>query len=501
MSDEDVRREAERELGRQPGVVAIGLGYKVRGGELTDVPALRVYVEEKKPAADLAPDELVPPEFGGMPTDVLVPPRTVEDVDATPCADRSQHGTLVGGISISTMKRRATGGLGIGTLGFMATITGATPPHDIAAVTNHHVIAEGLGAVGDTIYQPKWGAPAADGTISPLLDGPDEVGTVLRLPPKADDSTAHYVDAGSIRLAICISSWCNSNCGVSFGKDIRGLALGGRHDIHDVSSTVAIGDTVHKVGRSTGRTVGKVVGVNVPLERQDGTIVNGNIEIEAVSMQTANNCGGALRFSESGDSGAALINANRDLIGLVHGHDPDNPNQSHASHIQPVLNALGVVPITELHPVHGNPAAEGMGGAARALVDAGPDRRAELRGAFLATPAGRELAEEAERHRREVVHLVNHVRRVTIAWHRNQGPAFLNRVIANARDPGEPIPREIEGITRTRLLETMADVLSAHGSAELGAAIARRREEALARAADVEDLQQLVDDFTGARVA
>jgi hypothetical protein len=502
VSDEDVRHEAERELGDRPGVVAVALGYKVRGGEMTDVPALRIYVEEKKPAADLAPEELVPPEFGGMPTDVLEPPQVVEDVDATPCAERAPHSTLTGGITISTLKQGPDGKVELGTLGFMATIPGATPPHDIALVTNNHVIVgKAGGREGDTVYQPKWARRAPDGSVGLEKLGADTVGTVLKLADKKDDLSGSYVDAASVKLDICISSWCNSNCRLSFNKDIQGLAIGGRNDIHDVSNTVAMGEVVVKVGRTTGRTVGTVTGVHVATKNPDGVLVHDNIEVTAVSMQDPGNCGGPLRFSDSGDSGSALIDSQRNLIGLHWGHHDTLVNVSYSCHIRPVLTALGVVPITELHPVHGNPAAEGMSDDASAVIDAGPDRRAELRGAFLATPAGRDLAAEAERHRHEVVHLVNHVRRVTITWHRNQGPAYLNRLIANARDPGVPIPHEIEGITRARLLDAMADVLSAHGSAELTAAIALRREEALARTADVEDLQQLVDDLAGARVA
>jgi hypothetical protein len=328
----------------------------------------------------------------------------------------------------------------------------------------------------------------------------DNIGPVVAL-PDMKDHVGHYVDAAAVRVDLCISSWCNSNLGLSFGRDIKGLALAGRNDIHDVATTVvAMGNPVFKVGRRTGRTEGKVNAVHAPF-LFGGVLYHDVIEIEGVSMQAGtSNCGGALRFADKGDSGSALVNAQRDLVGLVHSIDRTRPNITYASHIQPVLKALAVVvPITEQNPVHGNPAAVGMGGDALATV-AGPDRRAELRGAFLATETGRELAAEIERHRREVVRLVNHVRRVTIAWHRSQGPAFLNRAIANARDPGEPIPHEIAGISRERLLETMADTLSAHGSPELAAAIARRREEAIARAAAIEDLQQLVDDLAAERV-
>jgi hypothetical protein len=497
MNHEEIREAALRELGDRPGVVGVGLGYKITGGEMTDVVALQVYVEAKKPLTELSPDEVMPAEFGGMATDVLEPRNYTNLADTDPCADRAQHGTLTGGITISTMEQMATG-IAVGTLGFMVTIPGETPPHDIGAITNNHVVTDGKGALGSTMYQPAW-TRMPDGSVLPLPTGQSAVGAVVKLPKRGNDTHGRYVDAAVIKVSICISSWCNSNCGNSFNKDVQGLALGdpARNDIKDVSTSLAVGAIVYKVGRRTGRTVGRVTKLHAS-GSFDGVAGDDTIEIEAVSMQGTGNCGGALRFADLGDSGSALIDSNRNLVGLVNAFDPAVPSIASACHIQPVLDALdGVVPITELHPVHGNPAAEGMGDEASALIEAGPDRRAELRGAFLATPQGPVLADEFDRHRLEVVRLVNTVRRVTIAWHRNQGPAFLNRLIANARDPAVPLPHEIEGITRTRLLETMADVLSAHGSPELAAAIARRRDEVIARTGEVEDLQQLVDDLAG----
>jgi hypothetical protein len=83
---------------------------------------------------------------------------------------------------------------------------------------------------------------------------------------------------------------------------------------------------------------------------------------------------------------------------------------------------------------------------------------------------------------------------VTIAWHRNQGPAFANRLLANARDPEIPIPREIAGVSREQLLRTMHDVLSRHGSLELREALDAHADEAIERARACDSL----DDAVGA---
>lgn len=55
-----------------PGVLRIGFGFKETAGDVLDEPALRVYVAAKRPADELSPEELIPPEVHGIPTDVLV---------------------------------------------------------------------------------------------------------------------------------------------------------------------------------------------------------------------------------------------------------------------------------------------------------------------------------------------------------------------------------------------------------------------------------------------
>jgi hypothetical protein len=491
-----LRIEAEREfMRRYPGVAAVALGFKVTGGKLTDQIAFRVYVREKKPPAQLKPEEMIPGHYQDVPTDVLTVPRTVPHVDTTPCADRSQHGTLAGGITINNMKADATGQFGVGTLGFFVTFPGVDPPYNIALVTNNHVIADSGGKEGDSIYQPAW-KKQADGTQIILIGGEDLVGTVLKLPPLADDAGGNFVDAASVKLNICISSWCHTNCGVSFANEIQGLNINNSNAIADVNNTVAVGDTVFKVGRTTGRTVGRVTAVNLPVTLEDGRTVHNNIEIQAVSMQDATNCGGPLRFSDEGDSGSALIDANAKLIGLVHGGDPASPNLSHACHIQPVLAALGgVTPITTANPVHGNPAAVGMRADAPLTIDGRLNHTPVLRAKFLGCEEGQRVWALVERHRHEVVHLVNNNRRVTVAWRRNQGPAFLNRAMNNVRDPEQLIPPEIEGNPRRVLLEKMSIALEEHGSADLRAAIGLHAAPVLEYAAAFDSLHELVDEL------
>jgi hypothetical protein len=222
------------------------------------------------------------------------------------------------------------------------------------------------------------------------------------------------------------------------------------------------------------------------------------IEVQALQMQTADNCGGVLRFDEEGDSGAALIDDHGRLIGLAHGGDPANPQLSHCVHIKPTLDALGVVPITAAHPVHGNPAAVGMRGDAPAVVDGPPSEWPALRARFFACEEGRRIAALVEEHRLEVMHLVNTNRRVTVPWHRSKGPAWLNRAMVNARDPEVPIPREIDGVTREMVLLSMERALAEQGSPGLRLAMEEHRDEILAYVDGFDSLHDIVDELAGA---
>ncbi len=78
-----------------------------------------------------------------------------------------------------------------------------------------------------------------------------------------------------------------------------------------------------------------------------------------------------------------------------------------------------------------------------------------------------QLAALVRRHREEVARLIDHCRPVTVAWHRQQGPAFAVAVNRSHREPAYRIPRRINGVSRHELLIAMARALGQHGSAAL----------------------------------
>ncbi len=71
-------RAAERVLDRvrsqwlrRPGVTAVDVGFRFRGGVMTDELAIRVHVRRKLPAEALPAHELLPESIEGIPVDVI----------------------------------------------------------------------------------------------------------------------------------------------------------------------------------------------------------------------------------------------------------------------------------------------------------------------------------------------------------------------------------------------------------------------------------------------
>ncbi|HEX8903397.1 MAG TPA: hypothetical protein VF771_01005, partial [Longimicrobiaceae bacterium] len=63
---------AREKLWAIPGVLRIGFGLKEKAGQVLPEYVFRVYVAAKKPGDELAPEERIPPEVDGIPTDVVV---------------------------------------------------------------------------------------------------------------------------------------------------------------------------------------------------------------------------------------------------------------------------------------------------------------------------------------------------------------------------------------------------------------------------------------------
>lgn len=63
--------QAREALRGNPDVVSVGIGYKYRAGQRTDEVCIVVGIRRKLPAAQVAPERLVPASVAGVPTDVI----------------------------------------------------------------------------------------------------------------------------------------------------------------------------------------------------------------------------------------------------------------------------------------------------------------------------------------------------------------------------------------------------------------------------------------------
>jgi hypothetical protein len=516
-SEEEERRlRAERELKKIPGVVGVGVGLKVKGRELTTVRSLRVFVEKKRPPEAVLAEERIPSVVEGLPTDVA------EVGFMNFCSeDISEHDPLISGITLATAIPDPLGGHRFargGTLGFFATAPGEDPERYMLMVSNHHVLFAGGAVQGDRVYQPGMNP---DPTFAPLLirwivdTGSRNV--VARLedgflgnhsftqPNGALDNVG--IDCASAKLDIRFSgTCCRTNQGVSVRNAFRSPQSNG---VQAVAAVAAItsgnptsGPLVYFVGRSNeareGRVENALYSATLPDPRNPGATVTLD-KVMLIRTTTPSTTPGATAFVADGDSGAALLDAQGRLVGLVFGGD--GGDYGLACHIHPVLDRLGqqhggaLAPITAAHPA--------VGPAARARSDAPgsmetPNHVRELRLKLLHTELGKSVLDLVERHEEEVGALIKHERAVTVAWHRSRGPAFLNRLLANARDPATPIPDVIEGVTRAEFLRSLDAALREHGSPALQRDLELHAETLHAMEPRFESLHAVADELVAA---
>ncbi|MDO9310988.1 MAG: hypothetical protein Q7T85_04760 [Nitrosomonas sp.] len=484
--------EAETELKKYHGVVGVGYGLKEVDGKTTDQISFRVYVKAKRKPEDLNPADVIPKEYKGIPTDVVlvIQPKPLH------CEDLDQHSPLIGGISITNFKTNAANQIGSGTLGCFATLNGVSGPENVVLLSNNHVLTSNGAVNGDTIYQPRYIDNAGTINIDPTQERRNPIGKIHNVGQQkpysytypSETAQDYFLDCAIAKLDICISSWCNTNCGVSYKNEIRGLNIGGNSKLEDVArvaqSDLSSGDyVVYKVGRRTSKTTGRVIDT-AAIDPSGGRA----LYIEA----TQANCNGAMQFSDEGDSGSAIVNAQNKVVGLLYAGDSANPARTLACHIHPIMAYLSITLITTANPPVG-PAGQTLNDVEGVFT--GINYTTEVRERFLSTRKGAEIYQQILYHRQEVIALVNHRRPVTVAWHRSQGPTFLAHFVNNARDPLHLIPFEVEGITRDQMIRRMAEILTQHGSEALQQVIQSYLDEVMGFINSFDNLHEFVKQF------
>jgi hypothetical protein len=417
-----------------PNVLAVGVGLKESDGEFTDEISYRVYVREKVDPAELAAGELIPREIAGFRTDVLIPLRITNDSDV--CGDErrtlAHQRPLRGGIAIST------DALSYGTLGWF----GRLDVDDTRVLlTNKHVLWDATDSVETDAVptaQPQLGEPStccccecgSDNVIGSSIIGIRDMAT----------PTATSVDAAIARI----------DAGIDIELAITNAATAEVLRVSGQGAAV-VGDAVRKIGARSGFTRGTVLHVGdiaaAPADPGGGTInvITGQVLVIPIAAETYQVREGVCKFafSNSGDSGAVILNAADEIIALNWGGDRTSytVGVTVASNIQNVMNAFS----TNGFPMSLSVSPAGGGGDAALARSEPAHARAEVRefaGVVTVSPSDATLnvlvrLREAnrgslldwlfERHHREVLRLVNHERGVTVAWRRHEGPRGWRR--------------------------------------------------------------------------
>jgi hypothetical protein len=476
---------AEARLLAIANVKHVSLGAKQIGGRPTDDLCIRVYVDKKVPLHLLPPDQRIPREIDGVPTDVNVI-RTARFL-----ADLVRYRPIHGGISISNQiiftDSNNLAAITAGTFGCTAT---RRSNKKNVLLTNWHIAVGDYGGNGKYIFQP---ATPPDPNLPPP---PNPI-----YPQKNDDMIATVVDSrinATVDAAIAeldVSSCCRC-CGLDFDDGVPGLTdenvltnqpyLPGNKIIN--MRPPVTGKLLYKVGISTFTTEGKLLDANTPTV---GPIPRGKKSYTFTNQISIASNNPNIPFSSEGDSGSVIIDEDNYIVGLLFASSSDEDD---VFHVNDTTYANQIKDVCDTLKIDINFSKTKTGAGARValpprvtfdhyLSREGNELYARAREQLLADPAGAWLFALGEQHREELVTLVTSRRPVTVVWHRLGGPAVFAAGIKNLRSGTDALPAPAEG-TLEDALSKLGDVLAAHGSQELRDAIATHREVLLAAAHD-----------------
>lgn len=290
------------ELLARRNVVACGIGYKIREGVLTDELSLVVSVTHKVHQSALSPEDLIPPQMDGIPTDVVelgflrafLGPR-----------DRWRP-VVPPGVSLGHYHITA------GTFGCLVHRGG-----DPFILSNNHVLADiNNGRPGDPILQP----------------GPSDGGT-------ADDTIAVLEEFVPLDFGTSASE-CQLAGLLATGLNALAKLVGSQHRLEAVRQTpgvnrvdaalarplqpdlvspeilgigvptgigeATLGMSVQKSGRTTGYTTGTITQIEATV-RVDYYGPTALFEGQLIASP----------MSQPGDSGSAVLDQDRRVVGLL----------------------------------------------------------------------------------------------------------------------------------------------------------------------------------------
>ena len=315
-----VKRNNVVTLMKMANVVAAGVGYKTSGDEQTGDLAVVVSVKKKLPLAQLAESDIVPKTIGSVKTDVIETGEIVALQDPRQRMRPARPGVSIGHFAITA-----------GTLGCLVRNNG-----EVLILSNNHVLANSNNAqVGDAIWQPG----RADGGTSA-----DQIGTLAEFVPIAFDGTPPPHGGCLTQLLSAIGVKPRAPMQNEPGNNKVDCALARpttpdlvNPDILNIgvpigAGAATLGTPVQKSGRTTGHTTGSILQIDVSV-----TVNYGG----PLATFTGQLMAGAM--SQGGDSGSAVLDMSKRVVGLLFA---GSPTTTIINPIQFVLDMLGVTIVT-----------------------------------------------------------------------------------------------------------------------------------------------------------
>lgn len=295
------------------GIQGLGVGEKITEGKEQKSLALRVYVEKKRPLSKVknpVPKKVQVPEVGNVPTDVLEIGLVVTETFSEKVRP-AIPGCGVGHPDVS-----------VGTFGCLVKKKGGKK--GLYILSNSHILADsGVAHIGDDIVQP--------GDYDGGVVGGDRIARLAEFQPfQFGYSYANLIDAAIAKVT--------SKKKVGDIIRILGVKPAG------ISKTVRRGMMVHKVGRTTDHTFGRITDVNYrlnltykrPGHRSKHYQRRGHTRKGRVGLRDQVLC---TRYTAGGDSGSVVLNSRNKIVGL---HFAGSPSTSIFNRIEHVFTVLGL---------------------------------------------------------------------------------------------------------------------------------------------------------------
>lgn len=409
----DKLKEGREILEKIPGVIWVSYGRKKSNNILSDDYCFLVCVDEKKEQNELTESNIVPRSLFGFKTDVIDNPE-LENLSLD-SADyyRRAHNPLIGGIMISNgLANPENGSRNVGTLGVIAKKDNAN-----VILTAKHVLYANGGVDGSQIGHPSVTQGCSDccdaGVIGHILDKTD--------------------DALDCATASILASSSSENTLREIGD-------------HLGAGPASVGVTVRKIGIRTGLTSGIIIAL--PPSEPD------NFQVEAIDGFTLD---GLEVFAGPGDSGAAIIDSNDKIIGLVIARYVIYPHIVKAVKIERAITELGIII---------EPSDTGL-----EFLKAPKVEETVAKTAFNKLvehyPSLGHINELFSAHKSEILDLVNNEREVKVGWHRKRGPVYFAHFLKAAKESKHTIPAEVDGVSFSSLLMHLTAMFDKYGSKDL----------------------------------